>query len=238
MALAASCSLRVQLLPLTRLALGHYPRLSPLPTLSAFSFRSASSFPPLALATNPTFTSTNNHNKMGELRSFSTVNFYSGSELNRLSWLRDDDAFLNRAITSPEAQFVLLNKSMPMVYDGGENDSRLATLSWDQVAPALKWTKQTGVFGAKANGFVLPDSSEQEEQKRLDKVTAGLVPDGIVLVLLGIKEADQTTALPGREPHGTPYFALSLSYIPPGVEEGQERVAPLRKQLEAQEDKY
>ncbi|KAL9936666.1 hypothetical protein V8E36_004734 [Tilletia maclaganii] len=85
-------------------------------------------------------------------RSGSTTNFYAGSNLNRFSWLRNSSDFINGAVTSTSARFILLNNLNPLVYKsaaGGDGDGRavgqqkkeragqLATLSWDEVKDAV-----------------------------------------------------------------------------------------------------
>lgn len=188
------------------------------------------------------------------LRSFTTTNFYAGSELNRLSWLREEDAFLNRAIA--QCQVVLLHRARPLVHAQGDCAGRLATLPWSEIAPRLRGPTGSSVFGAAANGIAIheketgagaeatekkQDKEEAEKEEKsnrpdpLRKATQGLVPPGLALVLLGTHEPPSQTTLPGREPSGVPYFALSVSYVPPGVERKQERTAPLLAWLEGDE---
>jgi NAD+ diphosphatase len=45
------------------------------------------------------------------------TNYFSGSPLNRLSFLRGDPAFLTAAASHPQARFVILNEFAPLVRD-------------------------------------------------------------------------------------------------------------------------
>lgn len=61
------------------------------------------------------------------------VNYYSGTRLNRYSFLRADAAFLRRAALAPAARYVALNNLAAVVVD----KSQLATFSYDDVKPLL-----------------------------------------------------------------------------------------------------
>ncbi|PWN28520.1 hypothetical protein BDZ90DRAFT_210672, partial [Jaminaea rosea] len=183
-------------------------------------------------------------------KSFETVNFYAGSSLNRLSWLRTDSGFLNRALASPRTRFLVLQNLNPLAHKGpqaGEKDGLLATLSWDEVKePVMEVARQSGhdggakLFGPEANGVRLPEEKKEENAGLFEKSTAGLGPSGMVLVFLGIDETGtDTPSLPGQlaqessnaaqsqdegVPPGTPYFALSLTYRPKPIAGSQSEV--------------
>lgn len=171
--------------------------------------------------------------------SFSTQNFYSGSNLNRLSWLRTDSDFLNSALSSPKTRFLLLENLNPLVDDKGY----LETLSWDQVKDTIletaklsgwKGDEKSQLFGPKGYNLNSIHSDEKEAEK-FNKNTQGLNSPYLALVFLGIDETGlNVTSLPGElaglnsdnqhdrkneTPAGTPYFALSLTYKPPNVNE-------------------
>lgn len=167
-------------------------------------------------------------------KTFETVNFYTGSSLNRLSWLRTDSVFLNKALASPHTRILPLQNLNPLVHKGGDRDGYLATLSWDEVKPyALQVANNSGhngsaaeIFGPVANGVRLPAQADEKTAGLFEKSTAGMVPTGMVLVFLGIDEEGQSQpSLPGKLaqesgqagdglPAGVPYFALSLTYRP------------------------
>jgi NAD+ diphosphatase len=172
----------------------------------------------------------------GFFPSFSTVNFYAGSEINRFSWKRNDSKFLNAALTSPLTKFIILQTLNPLIYTGqGEHNGKLATLSWKDVESTIreslalslgqdasKISNEGDIFGAEANQ--LPSAGGEEDSKRFEKITEGLGPTSLALVFLGVDEGDiQQTSMPGdvassndgsQVPAGTPYFALSVSYTP------------------------
>ncbi|CBQ71461.1 conserved hypothetical protein [Sporisorium reilianum SRZ2] len=202
----------------------------------------------------------------GSFPSFTTVNFYAGSKLNRLSWLRTSTEFLNTTIASPSTRFVLLKNNNPLCHgDAAPEEQRglLATLSWDEVKPyILENVKASGgvatesddvlVFGPQAYAL----QKGEGEEKDFTRATDGVGPSRLALVFLGIDESQlSNTSLPGQmakdaskdsdaandkaPPAGVPYFALSLSYRPPFL--GADEPAPMHalcEKLEAQEQKY
>lgn len=175
----------------------------------------------------------------GFFPSFSTVNFYAGSELSRFSWLRSDSKFLNSALTSPKTRFVLLQNLNPLVHTAeGEDNGKLATLSWKDVESTIRESmamshevksssssssSSSDVFGPEAN-HLQAAAADAQDQKKFSKITEGLVPTSLAMVFLGVDERGLDEAsLPGdltkkegtsKVPAGIPYFALSLSYRP------------------------
>lgn len=61
------------------------------------------------------------------------INYYSGTRLNRYSFLRADAAFLRRAAASPAARYVALSNLNAVAVD----KSQLATFTFDDVKPLL-----------------------------------------------------------------------------------------------------
>ncbi|KAK0622996.1 NUDIX hydrolase domain-like protein [Immersiella caudata] len=62
-----------------------------------------------------------------------TSNYFSGSPLNRLSFLRTDHDFLQLAFSHPSAAFLLMNSLAPLVQ--ASDSSQLGFVSGDQVFP-------------------------------------------------------------------------------------------------------
>lgn len=58
-----------------------------------------------------------------------TVNYFSGSPLNRLSFLRANNLFLQAALKHPNTSVLLLKDLAPLVQDA----SKLAYATYDQV---------------------------------------------------------------------------------------------------------
>ncbi|KAN0062356.1 NADH pyrophosphatase [Thecaphora frezii] len=190
--------------------------------------------------------------------SFSTVNFYAGSKLNRLSWLRTSSDFLNSTISSSATRFVLLKHLDPLVHKGGDRDGTLATLSWDEIRSTieqgklLSGGKGDGIFGPAVYG--LGNAQGAQDDKDFTRATDGLGPNNLALVFLGIDESELArSSLPGQlakdarkdddpsnadpdapAPAGRPYFALSLTYTPPGATDKPPTHSLLEK-LEADE---
>ncbi|SPO31715.1 related to NPY1 - NADH diphosphatase [Ustilago trichophora] len=154
------------------------------------------------------------HNAAGSFPSFTTVNFYAGSKLNRLSWLRTSTEFLNSTIASPSTRFVLLKHNNPLCHSGGgEKEGSLATLSWDEVKPyILENVKLSGgvqadneareevlVFGPQAYGLQQEKSGDDKADKEFSRATDGVGPSRLALVFLGIDESKlSSTSLPGE----------------------------------------
>ena len=61
------------------------------------------------------------------------VNYYSGSRLNRISFLRPDTGFLKKAATSPSSRYVALENLNALVVDKTD----LAYLSFEDVKPLI-----------------------------------------------------------------------------------------------------
>ncbi|SAM86318.1 related to NPY1-NADH diphosphatase [Ustilago bromivora] len=198
----------------------------------------------------------------GTFPSFSTVNFYAGSKLNRLSWLRTSAWFLNSTIASPSTRFLVLKNNNPLSHASGPDEGMLATLSWDQVKPyILENVKLSGgvetsaedvlVFGAQAYG--LTNNGGDNPEKEFSRATDGVAPSRLALVFLGIDESGlKEISLPGEvakdatqssdagndntPPAGTAYFALSLTYRPCWLSKNEiAPMEPLLKKLESDE---
>ncbi|PWY98670.1 hypothetical protein BCV70DRAFT_201471 [Testicularia cyperi] len=197
----------------------------------------------------------------GSFPSFTTVNFYAGSKLNRLSWLRTSTDFLNSTITSPSTRFVLMKHNNPLCHAKGDKEGLLATLSWDEVKEyVLEGVKLSGgnaadgkVFGPQSYG--MSNAKGEAGEKEFTRATDGIGPNSLALVFLGIDESHLSeTSLPGQlaqdpaqntsstttereagaPPAGIPYFALSLTYKPPfaATDESGEKITPVTKLLE------
>lgn len=164
-------------------------------------------------------------------RATDAVNFYAGGHLNRASWLRESAAYLNKALVRPDTRFVLLNQGNPLVR---RNDAshRIALFQWKDVERTVLDTVRriapgaTRVFGPEA--YALQKRADADE-KHWTRSTQSLLAPSLSLAYLGILE--DTNTAPSTEsfedtnaralvvPSGAPYFALSLSYRPPGTPE-------------------
>jgi len=128
------------------------------------------------------------------------ANYFSGSPLNRLSFLRTDHAFLQAAFTHPSASFLLMNELAPLVTAG--DSSQLAFVSSSDV---------TGLTGPEP--FV---KTEDELIKGFNSTE-----DRPVILFLGVDEAGSLPShteskLLGEEfaykdYKGIPYFAVEVT---------------------------
>lgn len=173
---------------------------------------------------------------IGTFPSFSTVNFYAGNELSRVSWLRNNSDFLNDVLTRDSTRFIVMQNLNPMVYASSQSDSEhgnLAMLKWKDVRETINEAcgqsgkESINIFGPASHGLSI---DQNEDTKTFDRATQGMSPTSIALVFLGMDESHlEQGSLPGKTvksssstaPAGTPIFALSLSYRPPGTPEDQ-----------------
>lgn len=126
------------------------------------------------------------------------ANYFSGSPLNRLSFLRTDHAFLQSAFAHPSASFLLMNDLAPLVQ--ANDAAQLAFVSNADVVPL------TG-----PEPFV-----KTEEELIRDFNSSETHP---VILFLGIDDKKQfPTHTPGIQQdytyktyHGTPYFAVDVT---------------------------
>lgn len=115
------------------------------------------------------------------------INYFSGTKINRLSFLRNDYAFLSRAFVHPETQFVLLKDLSPAIKDAGN----LALCKTADVSPL------TG-----ANPF---DSEEKEQIAAYDSAA-----DKPLVLFLGMEEDDKA-AFEYKQYRGQPWFAVDVT---------------------------
>ncbi|KAK4151249.1 NUDIX hydrolase domain-like protein [Chaetomidium leptoderma] len=137
------------------------------------------------------------------------ANYFSGSPLNRLSFLRADTPFLRAAFAHRDARFLLLNKLAPLV-QGAADQAHLAFATHADVAPLTGADPFARTEAEMISGY---DSSEEEEQ--------------VVVVFLGV---DELGVLPPlvlqqgenekgageegfgyRDFKGAPYFAVDVT---------------------------
>ncbi|GAA98157.1 uncharacterized protein L969DRAFT_16058 [Mixia osmundae IAM 14324] len=128
------------------------------------------------------------------------ANYYSGSFLNRVSWLRQDTKYIEKSLKSERAKIILLNHFDPLVVAQTGGDAQgLALLAWDNIKahlpePAFLNDKELGSF-----------TVDEQDKKPL-------------IVFLGIDErarASKQDALPtSTHPDGPAYFALESTLLP------------------------
>lgn len=152
------------------------------------------------------------------------TNFFSGSPLNRLSWLRTSQIFLNAVAISPAARWILLKDGQPLVasepppHDTTQRGKKsLARLSTAEVRPLLG---SVPYFAQGQNdGDLAASDVHVLESARLR---------GAPIVFLGLhepnSESEGADALPSSDfsakadaaavaekIKGTPYFTLDVS---------------------------
>ena len=157
------------------------------------------------------------------LRRLRPVNFYGGSPLNRLSWLRSSQSFLNAIIAVPNTRWILFNAGQPLMTS---SDDRLANLSLiylttNDVKPFLG---PVPYFGQGKEPGDLINEKDHSEDTHKHSPTESARHRGIPVVFLGVHESQSSgsnAALPTSEfsdPEdainkldGTPYFAMDVA---------------------------
>lgn len=141
-----------------------------------------------------------------------------GSPLNRLSWLRPSQAFLNAVVASPATRWIVFKSGVPLLATNPDTEKRsLALLTTNDVKPLLGLDPY---FGQGQN----PGESSTGETPVLEAARL----HGPRVVFLGLEERDPTTAsaLPSsdfKEPevavaniNGTPYFSVDVADLEDG----------------------
>ncbi|KAG6879134.1 hypothetical protein C0992_004951 [Termitomyces sp. T32_za158] len=141
---------------------------------------------------------------------------FSGSPLNRLSWLRTSHLFLNAVIASPSTRWLLFNAGQPLVLANPEfpRKQTLAFLTTKDVRPFLG---PEPFFGQdKEIGQLVAESPEKE-----DSPTGAARHHSAPVVFLGFQEHSKTGALPSSDfvdataavanLDGTPYFSMDVA---------------------------
>lgn len=145
------------------------------------------------------------------------TNFFGGSPLNRLAWLRTSDYFINAIVESPAARWLVLNDGKPLLaIDSATENRTLAKLTTEDVRPLLG---PTPYF-----------SQGQHEGTHAEAGVAVLESARIYgpdITFLGLHEPEsESQALPSTEfsakndavavvdkIKGTPYFSLNVTRL-------------------------
>lgn len=115
------------------------------------------------------------------------ANYFSGSPLNRVSFLRTDHDFLSSAFKHPTASFLLLENLSPLAKDA---------------------TKLEFVGRSSIESLTGPDPFKTTEQELIKAFNSDVTTP--VILFLGIDEK-KTTGFEYREYKGAPYFAVDVT---------------------------
>ncbi|KAF2220740.1 NUDIX hydrolase domain-like protein [Elsinoe ampelina] len=130
------------------------------------------------------------------------ANYFSGSPLNRVGFLRGDTQFLSLALRHPSASFLLCNDLAPLVSD----KTRLAYVKFDDV-----------------KGLIGEDVYTVEEEELIKRYDSGKSTPQ--MIFLGLDEGkDGVTYTPKKGTYkGAPYFAVDVTPRE-GVKEAAEKL--------------
>lgn len=125
------------------------------------------------------------------------ANYFAGSPLNRIGFLRADHVFLRSAFAHPSARFLLLNELAPLV---DESQKRLGYVDFAEV-----------------KDFTGPDPFEKTEEEMIKNFNSE--DERPLILLLGIDEAGRLHPAPEKrdetygykEWKGRPYFAVDVT---------------------------
>ncbi|GAQ43828.1 NADH pyrophosphatase [Aspergillus niger] len=117
-----------------------------------------------------------------------TVNYFSSSPLNRLSFLRGDHAFLSAALKHPSTRFVLMKDLAPLTKSPAEP----YYAKYDEIRKMVPET--------------IYDKSEEDIIKEYDSRKTTASP-----IFLGLDETKKQDGLVWKIYTGTPYFALDVT---------------------------
>ncbi|CAJ2505906.1 Uu.00g000360.m01.CDS01 [Anthostomella pinea] len=114
------------------------------------------------------------------------ANYFSGSPLNRVSWLRTDHAFLSAAFAHPKASFLLLDNLSPLAKD-------LTTLAYVGKNDVLPLTG--------------PEPFKRSEEDVIKQFNSNITQP--LILFLGIDEKKNGFEYRGYK--GNPYFAVDVT---------------------------
>lgn len=123
------------------------------------------------------------------------ANYFAGSPLNRVGFLRGDHSFLRSAFSHPSTRFLLLNELAPLV---DETQKRLGYVSYSDVQE-----------------FTGSDPFEKTEEDMIKNFNSE--DERPLILLLGLDEGNRLQAPPTEEQFtykewkGRPYFAVDVS---------------------------
>ncbi|KAI1321259.1 NUDIX hydrolase domain-like protein [Xylariaceae sp. FL0255] len=135
------------------------------------------------------------------------INYFSGSPLNRVSFLRTDHTFLSAAFSHPTTNFLLLDNYSPLAKDR-------ATLAYVTKEDVVSLTG--------------PDPFKKTEEEQIKEFNSGVTQP--LILFLGLDEKNKS-GFEYRDYKGSPYFAIDVT--PKGtVEEKAKNVIEAAKAKE------
>ncbi|KAF8806599.1 hypothetical protein BYT27DRAFT_7191157 [Phlegmacium glaucopus] len=152
------------------------------------------------------------------------INLYGGSPLNRLSWLRPSQSFLNAIIALPNTRWILFNAGQPLMISNNDRSTKPSPiyLTTTDVKPFLGPGPYFGQ--GKEPGDLFHEEHSGDDAHKEHSPTESARHLGIPVVFLGVHElqsSESTAALPTSElsdPEeaikkldGTPYFAIDVA---------------------------
>lgn len=129
--------------------------------------------------------------------------YYTGSGLNRYSFLRNDEAFLSAAYNHPAASFLVLRNLVPPVTSSPETTP--GNKPPRPVLHKLSFVEKSAIQA------ILPKHLPTENDQGLEKVDAATQP---LILFLGLDESViGADALVYKQARGKPYFAVEYTTL-------------------------
>jgi len=186
-----------------------------------------------------------NHSQCHEntnIRGSRHVNFYGGSPLNRLSWLRPSQAFLNAIAAVPESKWLLFNAGQPLNVLSNDRSTKPSPI-YLSTADVQQFLGPTPYFGqGKEPGELVVEGGGESHDHAQHSATEAARHLGAPIVFLGLHETDaqdNSTALlisdfsdPDtaiKKLNGIPYFAMDVVGLDYTLEMMLKETAPGRE---------
>ncbi|PGH11918.1 hypothetical protein AJ79_04610 [Helicocarpus griseus UAMH5409] len=119
-----------------------------------------------------------------------TVNYFSSSPLNRVSFLRTDAPFLSAALKHPSTRFLLFNNLFPLV----RTPSEIFYASYKDVSPLIP-----------------ADIYDHSESDALRNFNSSITTPHLIFLGLDESRQPETGSFTHKIYKGTPYFALDVT---------------------------
>jgi len=126
---------------------------------------------------------------------------YGGSPLNRLSWLRTSQSFLNAVVAIPSTRWLLFNAGQPLVSSGPNGSSKPAPI-YLSTSDVKAFLGPEPYFGQGKDAGDLFEEVEVGEGHSNHSPTESMRHHGLRVVFLGLHEqhsGDGASALPSSE---------------------------------------
>jgi len=124
------------------------------------------------------------------------ANYFSGSPLNRVGFLRGDHSFLSQALKHPTTGFLVCNELQPLIKkeDQGKIDGKLAWVKYEDVQPVIG-----------------EDPYANDEKKMVDMFNSEKISPQMIFLGIDEKVKDGLSYKGKNQYTGRPFFAVDVT---------------------------